>query len=207
MKIVPHLSAPRIDWNSIGRSILREAAVAPGVVAVAIALVGAFYAPLTPDLQGLIDAAATALAGVVTALLVRDDRSLPAMVALLHAAFELCLGLGLQISTDRQAAVMAAVTALTTAWLRTQLYAKVGRPLPPIDEYGPPIPLPPAGTQLTTFTDVPLAFPVTQDTPLYQTQSFHKVSGADDPPDSGIEDTQALTLVHSSTRRPEYQNR
>lgn len=187
MRIVSRL-APRLSLADVGRGILREAAIAPGLVAVVVALIGAFYAPLTPELQGLIDGVAVALAGAVTALLVRDDRTLPAMVALIHAGFELSLGLGLQVSTGRQAAVMAAVTGLTAAWLRTQLYAKVGPPVPPVDNPTPAYV--PAATNSAPGAYLNVA-------PIYETASFPAVRGVDD--------TQALAPV-TSLRFPEYRD-
>lgn len=128
--------------STLAARLTREAALAPALVTVVVALVGAFYTSFTPALQGEVTALATAGAGIVTALLVQRDRLAPTILGLMQAAFSLLLGLGLQVTPYSQATIMTAVSALIGMYVRTQVDAPVPAierlPMPPRSEHVPP---------------------------------------------------------------------
>ena len=67
-------------------SIAREPATLwIGLVAPIVAALAAFVFAANPDLQGVINAAAVAVAGAITAFLVRSDNLLPAITGAIQA--------------------------------------------------------------------------------------------------------------------------
>jgi hypothetical protein len=103
----------------------RDPALWLGLAAAAVQLVAAFLFPLTVEQQALLNAAAVAVAGVITAFAVRRDGQAAALVGFAQAAIALGLGFGLDWGPEKQAAAMAIVTALAAAFVRTQVTAKV----------------------------------------------------------------------------------
>lgn len=104
----------------------REPALWIAVGAAAIQLTAAFFVTLTVAEQALLNAAVVALAGFLTAVLVRRDGQVAAILGLAQAAIAVGVGFGLDWGPEKQAAAMAAVTSLAAAWARTQMTAKVG---------------------------------------------------------------------------------
>jgi hypothetical protein len=103
----------------------REPAVILGLVAAVVQLVSATAFPLTPDQQGVINAVAVALAGVITAFAVSTDAGFAAVAGLVKAVIALALAFGLDLSPDLQSAIMVVVTAIGAFFVRTQVSAKV----------------------------------------------------------------------------------
>ncbi len=104
----------------------REPALWVAVGAAAIQLCTAFFVTLTVDQQAVLNALVVAVAGFITAVLVRRDGQVAAILGLAQAAIAVGVGFGLDWTPEKQAAAMAAVTALAAAFSRTQMTAKVG---------------------------------------------------------------------------------
>ena len=75
-------------------SIRREPALILALVASTVQLVSAFVFPLSDAQQGVVNALAVAVAGLVTALMVRSDQLAPAILGVLQAAVALGLAFG-----------------------------------------------------------------------------------------------------------------
>lgn len=103
----------------------RDPALWLGLVAAVVQLVAAFIFPLSIEQQAVLNALAVAVAGLATAVLVRRDGQAAAIVGLAQAAIAVGLGFGLDISTEGQAAIMAAVSTAAAMFVRTQVVAKV----------------------------------------------------------------------------------
>ncbi|GAA3155958.1 hypothetical protein ACFQ0X_44195 [Streptomyces rectiviolaceus] len=106
----------------------REPAVWAGLVAVAVQFVSAFVVEVSQNTQTGVNVAAAALLGLLVAWKVRDG-VVAALTGFAQAALALGMNLGLDWSTARQAAVMAAITVVAQAFVRTQVTAPV--PAPP----------------------------------------------------------------------------
>lgn len=101
----------------------REPAVWLGLIAAAIQLFCAFVFPLSIEAQGALNAIAVAVIGVITATQVEHEKLLPAIAGLIQAAIACGVAFGWDIAPENQAAIMAFVSALGAAWLRTQVVA------------------------------------------------------------------------------------
>jgi len=110
---------------------LRDSALWLGLVAVATQLGTALYAPFSIEIQGLVNAAVVALAGVLTAAFAAADRVPPAVLGFIQAAMALALAFGLALTPYVQSAIMTALTAGFAAYARTQIVARVPAPPPP----------------------------------------------------------------------------
>jgi len=108
----------------------REPAVYLAVVAALVYLCSAFVFHLTDGQAALINGAAAAVIGVITALSVHDGGSAAAL-GFIKAALSLALGFGLKLSPDQQLAVMLVATTLVAAFVRTQVTAKVPAAIKP----------------------------------------------------------------------------
>ena len=111
----------------------RDPALWLGLFAAVVQLVAAFVFPLTVDQQAVLNALAVAVAGLLTALVVRRDGQAAAAVGFAQAAIAVGLGFGLKIPADGQAAIMAVVSTAAAMWTRTQVVAPVssiGTPQP-----------------------------------------------------------------------------
>jgi hypothetical protein len=102
----------------------REPATWLGLVAVAVQFVSAFWVTVSPDVQTAVNATAAAALGLVTAVIVKDG-VIAAVTGFAQTALALAMGLGLDWSTDRQAAAMALVTVVASAFVRSQVTAPV----------------------------------------------------------------------------------
>ncbi len=93
--------------------------------ATAVRLFGAFIIDLSPDQQTVLNAAATAVAGLVVAIVVTRDRQVPAALGVLQALLALAVGFGAHLSAEQQALIMSFVGAAAAAFTRTQVVAPV----------------------------------------------------------------------------------
>ncbi|MEU8469606.1 hypothetical protein AB0F30_17060 [Streptomyces sp. NPDC029006] len=94
----------------------REPSVILGLVAMAVQFVSAFVIHVGQDTQTAINVVAAAAVGLIVAFIVHDGQY-SALVGLAQAALALAMNLGLDWSTDKQAAAMLAVTVLGQFWL------------------------------------------------------------------------------------------
>ncbi len=106
----------------------REPSVILGSVAVAVQFVSAFFWNVSQDTQTLINVLAAAVVGFAVAYMVKDEGTFAAFVGLGQAALALGMNLGLDMSSDQQAAAMAGLTIVGQYWLvRDRVTARVSR--------------------------------------------------------------------------------
>lgn len=103
----------------------REPALILGLVAAAIQLFSAVILPLTVEQQGVLNAVAVAVMGLVTAVAVRSDKAAPAVLGVVQAVLACALAFGLVLSPDTQGAIMAFTSAVVAMFVRTQVSAPV----------------------------------------------------------------------------------
>lgn len=111
----------------------REPAALLSLVAVAIKLLAAFGAGLSPDQQAVLNAVAAAAVGLAVAVMAHDALAAP-LYGFAQAALALALGFGLHWTADQQAVVLSFVQVAIAMFLRTQVTAKtsmVGAVEPP----------------------------------------------------------------------------
>lgn len=101
--------------------ISREPALILALFASIVQMVSTFVYPLTIDQQGVLNAAAVAVAGLITALLVHSEQLVPAIVGLVQAVLALVLAFNLHLFGGNQVAVMAFITAIGAMFVRTQV--------------------------------------------------------------------------------------
>lgn len=135
-----------IDFRSL---FLRDAALWLALVSIAVQVAAGFYPALTPELQGVIGAAVSALFGVITAVIVRGDRLPPAILGFVQAALSLALAFGLHLPAADQATVMSGIAAIVAGFVRTQVTSQ--------------IPPPPTLAVAVTERRTPIARPSLQD--------------------------------------------
>lgn len=105
----------------------REPALWLALVAAVIQMVSAFAFHLTTEQQGVLNAVAVAVAGLVTAVIVRSDQMVPAILGVLKAVIAVGLAFGLAMSPEAQATIMSFAAALAAVFVRTQVDAPVGK--------------------------------------------------------------------------------
>jgi nicotinamide riboside transporter PnuC len=103
----------------------REPSMILGLVAAAIQLLSAALLPLSVEQQGVLNAVAVAVMGLVTAWAVSAEKAAPAVLGLVQAVLAAALAFGLVLSPDTQSAVMAFVTAAVSLFVRQQVTAPV----------------------------------------------------------------------------------
>jgi hypothetical protein len=109
-----HLSLrrePAIFWVSL---------VAPTVQAIA-----AFVFAADPDTQAIINTAAVAIAGAITAWIVRADNLLPALTGAAQAIIALVVGFGLDWTSAQQAQLMIPIGIIAGYIVRDRVVAPV----------------------------------------------------------------------------------
>jgi hypothetical protein len=99
-----------------------------GLLAPTVQALAAFVFAADPVLQGAINAAAIAIAGAVTAFLVKSDNLLPAITGAVGALIALVLAFGVDWSSEQQAALMIAVGAIAAYIVRDRVTAPVPAP-------------------------------------------------------------------------------
>lgn len=95
--------------------------------ATAIRLFSAFVIDLSPDQQAVLNAAVTAIAGLIVAIVVKRDKQIPAALGVIQALLALAVGFGAHLSADQQALIMSFVGAAAAAFTRTQVVAPVAQ--------------------------------------------------------------------------------
>jgi len=103
----------------------RDPALYLTLFATVVRLAAAFVFHLTDGQQAVLNAAATALAGLIVALVVRHDGQVAAILGVAQALLALAIGFGLNVSAENQAVIMSFVGAVAAAFVRTQATAKV----------------------------------------------------------------------------------
>lgn len=98
-----------------------------GLIAPLVQAAAAFVLVDNVAVQGAVNAVAVALAGAITAAVVKSENLLPAITGLAQAVIALVLAFGVQWSPEQQAALMAAVGVVAAAFVRQQVTA----PVPP----------------------------------------------------------------------------
>ncbi|HEX2551617.1 MAG TPA: hypothetical protein VHK64_08490 [Nocardioidaceae bacterium] len=103
----------------------RDPALYLTLFATVVRLAAAFVFHLTDGQQAVLNAAATAVAGLVVALVVRHDGQVAAVLGVAQALLALAIGFGLNVSAENQAVIMSFIGALAAAFVRTQVVAPV----------------------------------------------------------------------------------
>jgi hypothetical protein len=103
----------------------RDPALWTGLAAAAIQFFSAIIFPLDAGQQAALNAAVVAIAGFVTAIWVRRDGQVAAIIGLAQALVSGGLHFGLDLSAEQQSAIMALVSTAAAAFVRTQATAKV----------------------------------------------------------------------------------
>lgn len=103
----------------------REPALILALVAAVVQAVSAFGFTLTPDQQGVINALAVAVVGVVTGVIVKGDSLLPSLTGGFQALLALLLAFGLDFTSEQQSTVMLLVTTVLAIVVRDRVIAPV----------------------------------------------------------------------------------
>jgi hypothetical protein len=103
----------------------REPAVLLALFAALVQGISGFFFHLTDDQQGVLNAVAVAVIGLVTALAVKGDALLPGILGFVKAVLALGLAFGLHMTSANQSVIMVLVTAIVAAFVRTQVTAPV----------------------------------------------------------------------------------
>lgn len=94
---------------------------------VSVALGVLLTTPLEASTLSYANAVAVAAGGVLTAVFVKGDQALPALIGFIKAVFALVIGLGVVLPVNLETGIIAIVSAIGTAYVRTQVIA----PVPP----------------------------------------------------------------------------
>jgi hypothetical protein len=105
----------------------REPALYLTLVATAVRLGAAFLFHITDGQQAVLNAAATAIAALIVAVVVRRDGQVAAILGVAQALLALAIGFGLDVSGENQAVIMSFIGAVAAAFIRTQVAAPVSR--------------------------------------------------------------------------------
>lgn len=103
----------------------REPALYLTLFATLVRLLGAFAIHLSDGQQAVLNAAATAIAGLIVALWVRRDGQVAALLGVVQAVLALAVGFGADLSAEAQAIIMSFVGAAAAVVVRTQVTAPV----------------------------------------------------------------------------------
>jgi hypothetical protein len=93
--------------------------------ATAIRLAAAFGLNFTETQQTILNATATAVAGLIVAVWVRRDGQVAAVLGAIQAVLALAVGFGLDMSAEQQALLMSFIGTAAAAFIRTQVTAPV----------------------------------------------------------------------------------
>lgn len=103
----------------------REPAVWLALFAALVQGVSGFFFHLADEQQGVLNAAAVAFFGLVTAVAVKGDYLLPGILGMIKALFALGLAFGAHFAPDKQSLVMILVTAVFTTIVRKNVVAPI----------------------------------------------------------------------------------
>lgn len=101
----------------------REPAIYLTLFATCVRLFAAFVIHLSDGQQAVLNAAATAIAGLAVAVWVRRDGQLAALLGVVQAILALAVGFGADLSAEAQATIMSFVGAAAAVFIRTQVVA------------------------------------------------------------------------------------
>lgn len=117
------------DYQGEPVSLKREPALFYiSLLAPIVQALAAFLFVDDPSMQGVVNAAAVAVAGAVTAFLVRADNLLPALTGAAQAVIALFVAFGLDWSPEQQAALMVPVGIIAGYIVRDRVTAPVPAP-------------------------------------------------------------------------------
>lgn len=102
-----------------------------GLFAAGVQLVSAFILPLSDAQQGVLNALAVTIAGLITAVMVRSDQMAPAVLGVLQAVLAVGLAFGWHLAPEQQSVIMAFATSVVAMFVRTQVTAPA-RPAPAV---------------------------------------------------------------------------
>lgn len=94
-----------------------------GAIAPIVAAVSAFVFAANPTTQSLVNAVAVAVAGVITAFVVKSDNLLPAITGFIQAAIALIVGLGAHWDSTQQALLATALGVVAAVIVRDRVTA------------------------------------------------------------------------------------
>jgi hypothetical protein len=103
----------------------RDPALYLTAFATLLRLAAAFWWNVSDDQQAVLNAAATATAGILVAFFVIKDKQVPAILGGVQAVLALAVGFGAHLSAENQALIMSAVGAAIAMFVRTQVDAPV----------------------------------------------------------------------------------
>lgn len=103
----------------------REPALWLGFIAAAVQSLTAFGISVSPGVQTAVNAIATAIVGIISAIVLKNGALGAALMQFATAGMALIVGLGLDWNTERQGWVMALVAAGIALFTRTQVTAPV----------------------------------------------------------------------------------
>jgi hypothetical protein len=102
----------------------REPAVWLALIATSIRLIAAFWLHLSTDQQAVLNAVATAMVGLIVAMIVHDGQ-VAGILGFVQAVLALAIGFGLNFSPEAQAVIMSFVSTVVAMFVRTQVVAPV----------------------------------------------------------------------------------
>lgn len=117
--------------------VSREPALILALLAALIQVVSVFIFHWTDTQQSLLNAAAIAVAGVITAAWVKAEPLAPAVLGGVQAVVAVSLGFGAHIDPAGQSAIMAISAAVVAMFVRTAVTAPVDAAGNPVE--GPPV--------------------------------------------------------------------
>jgi hypothetical protein len=98
------------------------------LIAPTVAALSAFLWVNDAALQGWVNAAAVAVAGAITAVMVKSDNQLPAITGAVQALIALVVGLGVGWTPEQQALLMVPVGIIAGYVVRDRVTAPVPAP-------------------------------------------------------------------------------
>lgn len=96
-----------------------------GLLAPVVQALAAFLWGADTTTQGIVNAAAVAIAGAITAFVVRADNLVPALVGAAQAVIALVMAFGTDWSPEQQAAVMVPLGMIASIVVRDRVVAPV----------------------------------------------------------------------------------
>ena len=99
-----------------------------GALPTIVAALAAFVFSGDPTVQGVVNAAAVAIGGAITAFLVKSDNLLPAITGAIQAVIMLIVAFGAQWDTTQQALLASALAVIAAIIVRDRVQAPVPAP-------------------------------------------------------------------------------
>jgi uncharacterized protein (DUF697 family) len=102
-------------------TLAREPVVFLALLSSMLQMISVFVLPLTDEQQGVINAALAAGAGLITAWMVSFDSMLPLLGGFIQSVISVGIAFGWELDPVAQTAIMAFVSAVAGAFVRTQV--------------------------------------------------------------------------------------